>query len=263
MSFGALDVVAESVRLGMRNIFKVIGYYIIFGIAAVLVNYLSVIAAGPSLDPLSPLTAAGPLGVISMILTQVIMLAAAMAIYVAMLEDAAGSPTTFFDGLTRGVQRTPIALLVSIILVPLYMIVLGVIMLAASVAGNAAPVVMIISAPFLIWLAMCLVPLFPIVAGEDAGIGAIRRTFSLTHGRRFGIFLGGMVLFFITFCITMLVYGVFMLLGGMAVISSPDGLIVSLAIIAILYLVMMVCFGAVFSGYQVATYTRLRELEDA
>lgn len=270
MRFGAGNVASEALRLGWQNFPKVAMYIILFAVLSGCFSLLYATASGMALP--RSVNGVNTVLISSFDLTFsliniLIGFIASVAACVVISEDALGHPIGFGEGLRRGIARTPIAFVLSLLISILFILVntipLFVSSFAAGVIGPEAMTILVVvlMLPLYIWFAVTFLPLLPTVVIEEDGFRSLTRCFEMTQGHRLGILGSYLIALFFGFFIALFS------IGGLSVVvsgamSGPPLLIVPTFVFAS---VVGFCIYALFLstviGFQAAVYARLQELE--
>jgi len=192
----------------------------------------------PSTSPFdrAALAAAGPMpsGLwLAYVATMLLFLVEVGAITHGVIHHLAGKPVSLAAMVTTGLRR--FFPLLAVGLLCYVMITLGVVLLV--VPG--------------VFLACALVAALPAVVVERPGVfGAIRRSFALTRGKRFAVFVALLVVFVVTFALT--AFGGFVLPQLTAPLSPMLGVWLGLAVNLVFGTVFWIVPGVVYHDLRVA-----------
>ena len=295
MSIGVVHVVGSAFTQGGRNILPVLGIFFIFGAAAAMVSALWMIVSGTSLIDLM-MNQSGILLFIAPILTQLLFLCASLGAISITTRAAAGDPIPFGEAMADGVQRSPAGLLlaiiqgmiVSVVSVGPLLIVMNAFDLGSLFAlpslpttndGIAAqflsisPMTLTIAGAFTasaiasFLTAATMVPLFPVLMYEDAGIRSLPRALELTKGYRTSI-AGSMFMIAAFASMALLLCHVatlatvaFTAAAVMKNTLSPSFMMVAIGTVTMIYVAVGAYIVSLFFSFPAVVYTRLTEFE--
>lgn len=265
MSFGAIGVVKTAFGLAKRNFFRVGVLYLAGGLVSALVwaavGILGISQMQGALIPDLPILFITYL--IAQILLSIPLLAAGLGAIALLSSDAAGERMSLKDAAITGLRKTPIAIVVAILLTLLVSAAVLPILGIASAVGPDSPAIVFIVAlfiPFQLWLYTGLVSILPALVAEDRGVSAIKRGFTLSSGYRLPI-IGALLLFGLAmFAFLMACSFVMALLSG-GMMNDPQGMGGAMLAIMLIYIVMTVFALVLNLAFQVAVYARLVKCE--
>lgn len=253
MSFDTIGVVADSFRLAGRNLLKIAGYQLIaFGITAcAAVAFMDTTSNGLNVEAL---------GILPVVLAYTLFFVAILACHVITTEDAIGGKAGFFEGLRRAATMAPLTLLLMILIgVCFSAAILGPI-IATSVLGPLGIVGLIFGGVIAIWFSCAIFPILPVLAVEQAGLGAVQRSLQLTAGYRLQIFLSSIV-FAIVMVVASLI-GQFAISAGTVLLLSAGGEIAAFAFAALASITLVLFSSALGIALQATVYAQLCALQD-